>query len=56
MSPIVAIRIGFVPLDWLDVLDIGLVAYLLYRVYLFVRGTIAVQVAGVLMAIYLRSR
>mgnify|MGYP006204969999 CR=1 FL=1 len=34
-------------------LDIGLVAYLLYRVYLFVRGTIAVQVAGVLMAIYL---
>jgi diadenylate cyclase len=53
MLPVVAIRIGFVPLDWLDVLDIGLVAYLLYRVYLFVRGTIAVQVAGVLMAIYL---
>src|SRR5688572_23689059 len=53
MLLVVAIRIGFVPLDWLDVLDIGLVAYLLYRVYLFVRGTIAVQVAGVLMAIYL---
>jgi len=53
MVPLVAIRIGFVPLDWLDVVDIGLVAYLLYRVYLFVRGTIAVQVAGVLMAIYL---
>ncbi len=29
---VLAIRIGFVPLDWLDVLDIGLVAYLLYRV------------------------
>jgi diadenylate cyclase len=50
---LVAIRIGFVPIDWLDVLDIGLVAFVLYRVYLFVRGTIAVQVAAVLMAIYL---
>jgi diadenylate cyclase len=46
-------RIGFVPLDWLDVLDIGLVAYLIYRVYLFIRGTIAVQIAVVLMGIYL---
>jgi diadenylate cyclase len=47
------VRIGFVPLGWLDVLDIVLVAYLIYRVYLFIRGTVAVQVALVVLAIYL---
>jgi len=53
MAVLIAIRIGFVPLDWLDVLDIAIVAFLLYQVYRLIRGTIAVQIALGLLAIYL---
>ncbi len=48
-----AIRIGFVPLDWFDVLDIAVVAFLVYRAYRFVQGTIALQIAFALLGIYL---
>lgn len=46
------IGIGFIPLDLLDVLDIALVAFLVYRIYRLIQGTLAVQVALVLLAIY----
>ena len=47
-----AIRIGFVDLGWLDLLDIAIVAFLVYQVYRLIRGTLAVQVALVLLALY----
>ncbi len=46
------VRIGFIPLDLLDVLDIALVALLAYQVYKLIRGTLAVQLAVVLLVIY----
>ena len=51
--PLAELHVGFVPFDWLDALDVALVAFLIYRVYRFIRGTIAVQIALVLLAIYL---
>lgn len=37
-------QIGFLTLKWTDILDISLVAYLLYKVYYLVRGSIASKV------------
>jgi diadenylate cyclase len=44
--------IGFIPLEWKDVLDILIVAILVYQLYRFVRGTVGVQIALALAAIY----
>ncbi|HEX8386277.1 MAG TPA: diadenylate cyclase CdaA, partial [Rubricoccaceae bacterium] len=44
--------IGFLPFTWLDALDIAVTAVLVYQVYRLIRGTIAVQVAVALMALY----
>jgi diadenylate cyclase len=44
--------VGFLPFTWLDVLDIVVTAVLVYQVYRLIRGTIAVQVAVALMALY----
>jgi diadenylate cyclase len=46
------VRIGFIPLDVLDVLDILIVAFLVYQVYRLIRGTLAVQLALVLLTLY----
>jgi diadenylate cyclase len=48
----VGIRIGFIPLDLLDLLDIALVAFLVYQVYRLIQGTLAVQIALVLLGLY----
>ncbi|MDT0632422.1 diadenylate cyclase CdaA [Rubrivirga sp. S365] len=48
-------RIGFVPVGWLDLLDIALTAVLVYQGYRLIRGTIAVQVAVALLGIYALS-
>ena len=45
-------RIGFVPVRWLDLVDIGVTAFLVYQVYRLIRGTIAVQVAVALLGLY----
>ncbi len=45
-------RIGFVPFDWLDALDIVVTAILVYQVYRLIRGTIAVQIAFALLGLY----
>jgi diadenylate cyclase len=37
-------RIGFLSVSWIDVLDIIIVAFLFYRLYLVMRGTIAAQI------------
>ena len=46
------VRIGFVPIHWLDFVDIGITAFLVYQVYRLIRGTIAVQVAVALLGLY----
>ena len=45
-------RIGFVPVRWLDLVDVGVTAFLVYQVYRLIRGTIAVQVAVALLGLY----
>lgn len=42
-----------VPFRLVDLLEIGIVAYLLYKLYMLMRGTLAVSIFGGLMAIYL---
>lgn len=44
--------IGFIPIEWKDILDIAIVAVLVYQLYRFVRGTVGVQIALALAAIY----
>jgi diadenylate cyclase len=46
-------RIGFIPVELKDLLDIVIVAVLVYQLYRFVRGTIGVQIALALATIYL---
>jgi diadenylate cyclase len=48
----VMFRIGFLEVTWVDALDILVVAFIIYRLYLIMRGTIAVQIfVGLLMII-----
>ena len=44
--------VGFVPFTWKDALDVLLVAFLIYQVYRLIQGTLAVQLALVLLGIY----
>src|SRR5690606_17354605 len=48
-----AVRIGFVPFEWVDLLDIIIVAFLVYQLYRLIRGTIAVQISIGLLAVYI---
>jgi diadenylate cyclase len=45
-------RIGFLTITWMDVLDVLLVTFLFYRLYVAMRGTIAAQIfLGLLLVI-----
>ena len=46
------LRIGFVPVRALDLLDVAITAVLVYQGYRLIRGTIAVQVAVALLGLY----
>ena len=48
-----SLRIGFVPVGWLDLVDVAITAFIVYQGYRLIRGTIAVQVAVVLLGLYL---
>ena len=48
-----ALEIGFVPFGLKDLLDILIVAFLVYQLYRVIRGTIAVQVSFLLLGIYI---
>lgn len=48
-------RIGFLPVTWFDVLDVGLTAILVYQVYRLIRGTIAVQISVALLILLIVS-
>ncbi|MDX1531911.1 MAG: diadenylate cyclase CdaA [Rhodothermales bacterium] len=52
-GPVLGLKIGFIPFEWLDLLDILIVAFLVYQLYRLIRGTIAVQIAMGLLAIYI---
>ncbi len=47
------LQIGFVPVRWLDLVDVAVTAFLVYQGYRLIQGTIAVQVAVGLLALYL---
>lgn len=51
-AALLALRIGFIPIELKDVLDIAIVAFLVYQLYRFIRGTVGVQIALGLAAIY----
>ena len=46
------LRIGFLPVRWLDLVDVALTAVIVYQGYRLIRGTIAVQVAVALLGLY----
>lgn len=41
-----------IPIRWVDLLEIAIVSYVLYKLYQFMRGTIALQIFLGLMALY----
>ena len=46
-------KIGFLEIRWVDLIDINLVAILLYQVYKLIRGSIAVNIFLGTLAVYL---
>src|SRR6186713_3589127 len=46
-------KIGFLEVSWVDVIDIGLVAILLYQVYKLIRGSISMNIFLGILALYL---
>lgn len=46
-------RIGFLEVSWVDLIDISLVAILLYQVYKLIRGSIAVNIFLGILSLYL---
>lgn len=48
-----AFRLGFLDVSWLDLLDIGLVALLIYQIYNLVRGSVASRVFIGYLLVYL---
>lgn len=50
---IFAFKLGFLEVNWVDLIDVGLVAVLLYQIYKLIRGSIAVNIFLGLLALYL---
>jgi diadenylate cyclase len=50
---ILAFKIAFLEVSWVDLVDISLVAILLYQVYKMIRGSLAVNIFLGLLALYL---
>jgi diadenylate cyclase len=50
---LLAFKIGFLDVGWVDFIDISLVAILLYQVYKLIRGSIAVNIFLGILALYL---
>jgi uncharacterized protein (TIGR00159 family) len=45
--------IGFLEITWVDIIDIGLVSYLLYQLYKLMKGSVAVKVFLGFLSIYM---
>jgi diadenylate cyclase len=50
---IFAFKIGFLDVSWVDLVDITLVAILLYQIYKLIRGSIAVKIFLGILSLYL---
>lgn len=50
---IFAFKIGFLEVSWVDLVDISLVAILLYQIYKLIRGSIAVKIFLGILSLYL---
>jgi diadenylate cyclase len=50
---IFAFKIGFLEVTWVDMVDISLVAILLYQIYKLIRGSIAVKIFLGILSLYL---
>jgi len=50
---IAAVKIGFLEIGWVDMIDIGLVSLLLYHVYKLMRGSVAIRVFLGFLFLYL---
>jgi uncharacterized protein (TIGR00159 family) len=50
---IFAFKVGFLEVTWVDLVDISLVAILLYQIYKLIRGSIAVKIFLGILALYL---
>jgi diadenylate cyclase len=50
---LLAFKIGFLEVSWIDFVDISLVAILLYQIYKLIRGSIAVNIFLGILALYL---
>jgi uncharacterized protein (TIGR00159 family) len=50
---IFAFNIGFLEVSWVDLIDISLVAVLLYQIYKLIRGSLAVNIFLGILALYL---
>ena len=50
---VLAFKIGFLEVSWVDIVDILLVSILLYQVYKLIRGSIAVNIFLGILALYL---
>ncbi len=46
-------KIGFLDIRWLDVIDVLITAFLLYKIYNLLKGTVAINIFLGIMAIYL---
>ncbi|MFM9074876.1 MAG: TIGR00159 family protein, partial [Bacteroidota bacterium] len=46
-------QIGFLSVEWTDLVDVALVTVLLYQVYKLIRGSIAVNIFLGILALYL---
>ena len=46
-------KVGFLDISWVDLVDISLVAILLYQIYKLIRGSIAVNIFLGILALYL---
>ena len=44
---------AFITIQFLDILDIILVAFLLYQVYMLIKGTVAINIFAGIFAVYL---
>lgn len=47
------ISIGFLEISWVDLIDIGLVSFLLYQVYKLMKGSVAVKIFLGVLSLYL---
>jgi len=46
-------KIGFLSINWLDIIDVLLVSFLLYQLYKLMKGSVAVKIFGGFLSLYL---